>query len=251
MEANWSALMHACLSGYIMTCLSSSKWLAVFPEVIGLYNRHIYSILDACELEWQGKKYRLLKLRNPWGKKGWRGSLPKGLRDRMDIEQDAGTFWIPYEKFVQYFSEVTVNKLRPDWRCLRVMGVFGDCGQGWAECFRLDMAESGGVDLELFADGRCLDSGLVRDGKAHIDLGLLVCRMDANGLGFVACVSEKEAFVSLSVKLDAGSHMVWVSSGKAGVIREREKKKLMFDDGNYFRFNLVVHSSQTVFINKL
>jgi hypothetical protein len=235
-----------------MTCLSSSRWLAVFSEVIGLYNRHIYSILDVCELEWQGKKYRLLKLRNPWGKKGWRGSLPKGVRDSLAVEQDAGTFWIPYEKFARYFCEVTVNKLRPDWTCLRVMGVFGDCGQAWAKCFRLDVAESGGVELELFADGRCLESGPIRGGKAHIDLGLLVCRMDANGLELVAYVNEEESFVSLSFELDAGrSYMVCVSSAKARVIREREKRQLRFDDGNYFRFNLVVHSAQTVFVNKL
>jgi calpain-15 len=45
---------------------------------VGLLHTHIYSILDVREFENFGKPIRLLKLRNPWGHKEWKGDWSNG-----------------------------------------------------------------------------------------------------------------------------------------------------------------------------
>lgn len=75
----WKKILQSRNLGYLMTCLCFNEKikLEVFNSV-GLLHTHIYSILDVREFENQGKSIRLLKLRNPWGHKEWKGDWSNG-----------------------------------------------------------------------------------------------------------------------------------------------------------------------------
>ena len=65
---------------------------------IGLESDHAYSILDARQVNSQ----RLVRLRNPWGEKEWKGALsenwtkwPKTLKHKLTAPSaNDGVFWM-------------------------------------------------------------------------------------------------------------------------------------------------------------
>lgn len=69
-----------------------------FSFSIGLESDHAYSILDARQVNSQ----RLVRLRNPWGEKEWKGSLsenltkwPKSLKQKLSTSSaNDGVFWM-------------------------------------------------------------------------------------------------------------------------------------------------------------
>jgi len=66
--------------------------------LIGLESDHAYSILDARQVNSQ----RLVRLRNPWGEKEWKGALsenwtkwPKTLKSKLITSSaNDGVFWM-------------------------------------------------------------------------------------------------------------------------------------------------------------
>ena len=66
---------------------------------------------------------RLLRIRNPWGKKEWAGAFSSGsdawtskLRSILKMtNKNDGTFWITYTDFMRRFSNIDVVKAHKDW----------------------------------------------------------------------------------------------------------------------------------------
>lgn len=57
-----------------MACGSNAvpnKWEDI--SSVGIVSSHAYTILSVNEIEYKGKRLRLLKLRNPWGHQEWKG----------------------------------------------------------------------------------------------------------------------------------------------------------------------------------
>ncbi len=69
-----------------------------FVIFIGLESDHAYSILDARQVNSQ----KLVRLRNPWGEKEWKGALnenwtkwPKTLKNKLTTPSaNDGVFWM-------------------------------------------------------------------------------------------------------------------------------------------------------------
>jgi hypothetical protein len=65
----WQKVLLARRMGFLMITLCYNKKLNIIDFTkVGLFNRHIYTILDAREFEYNNEMIRLLKLRNPWGR---------------------------------------------------------------------------------------------------------------------------------------------------------------------------------------
>jgi len=66
---------------------------------------------------------RVLRIRNPWGKKEWEGALSSGsdvwthkLRSTLGMtEKNDGTFWITYMDFMRRFTNIDVVKAHKGW----------------------------------------------------------------------------------------------------------------------------------------
>lgn len=104
---------------------------------IGLASNHSYTVLsaqDAVERSQDGHvvSHRLVQLRNPWANNAISWNGPFGLRsanwsDELRVQcgvlsagdQQAGSFWMPFEAFVQYFPRVAVAMVSDPWTVAR------------------------------------------------------------------------------------------------------------------------------------
>ena len=70
-----------------------------------------------------GVPVRLLRLRNPWGHKEWKGDWSNGwpywpdhMKNQVNINiKNDGCFWISFEDVLKYFYDITISKIRTDW----------------------------------------------------------------------------------------------------------------------------------------
>ena len=66
-EKEWKYLVNASKLDYSMVA-SSQAGSDELKSVSGIVQGHAYTLMEAYEIEFQGKTHRLVKLRNPWGK---------------------------------------------------------------------------------------------------------------------------------------------------------------------------------------
>lgn len=144
-EITWGRLLSFVSAGFPMGCGTASSG----EGVVGC---HAYSILDVRELagvrpgrqrtmkEFFGGNdvkranpiddhlshegtLRVLKIRNPWGKKEWKGAFgaksevwTQTLRDLLrQNDKNDGQFWITYQDFQRRFVNIDVAKIHKDW----------------------------------------------------------------------------------------------------------------------------------------
>ena len=138
----------------MMGCSVESKGNSVEMEVV-LHNRHTgvlaghaYSILDVFEIpKPRGKRRktsRLLRIRNPWGRKEWNGKWSddsvetkqnkerieqklnekyKGTNEKINLSQEDGTFLMCYSDFRQIFNKLFICKnFPPSFIGIRIFG---------------------------------------------------------------------------------------------------------------------------------
>ncbi|XP_060600519.1 calpain-B-like isoform X3 [Ruditapes philippinarum] len=118
-----SSQMNSLIGGSINLPEGASR-----PEVKrsnGLYMGHAYSITALSVVPWRGSSVKLLRVRNPWGRKEWNGpwsdtsseirNLPMEIKRKLNIviEED-GEFWISLDDFIDNFDEVQLCHLQPD-----------------------------------------------------------------------------------------------------------------------------------------
>ena len=90
----------------------------------GLFEGHAYTLIGVAEVvASNGYLYKILQIRNPWGRGEWNGEwsdhsdlwTPE-LRKRLCSEKsDDGTFWIRFEDFCSQFDDIGICKIEPDF----------------------------------------------------------------------------------------------------------------------------------------
>ncbi|KAJ6663604.1 hypothetical protein lerEdw1_009683 [Lerista edwardsae] len=119
----------------IRAALSRRSLMGAYIEVTGLRDReaqtaeglvkgHAYSITGTHKLELQGKKMRLLRLRNPWGFREWTGRwsddspqwshLDPVLQRKLCANREDGEFWMQLVDFIHYFDALEICHLSAD-----------------------------------------------------------------------------------------------------------------------------------------
>lgn len=120
-DALWKNIFTADQQRYIIaTAASSAKTgkLAASLQAAGIIDAHAYSLLETNPIMTEdGKKIRLLKLRNPWGFEEWKGDWSDNdtknwtdeLKRRLNFEsQDDGIFFIDFENYLEYYYNTTI-----------------------------------------------------------------------------------------------------------------------------------------------
>ena len=142
-EDFWIQLLSFSSAGYPLGCATSFS-------AGGIVGHHAYSILEVRELtgvkkgvqtkltdvysrgkdalNTETEDLRLLKIRNPWGRKEWRGEFSsnseawtKRLGDVLSrTRADDGEFWMSYHDFLVHFSSVDVCKSPRGWHSMNL-----------------------------------------------------------------------------------------------------------------------------------
>lgn len=87
-------------------------------EQMGIFSGHAYSVLKIeSDLTFRDKKITLVRIRNPWGSKEWKGDWSfnsplwtSDLRDRLNYNRNPndGSFFMSMSDFLVYFYRITV-----------------------------------------------------------------------------------------------------------------------------------------------
>ncbi|XP_072318748.1 calpain-9 [Eucyclogobius newberryi] len=91
----------------------------------GLVKGHAYSITGLEEVEYNGRKVRLIRIRNPWGQVEWNGPWSDKSREWNNVDRaeknrilqnsiDDGEFWMEFEDFKRNYDTTEICNMTPD-----------------------------------------------------------------------------------------------------------------------------------------
>jgi len=114
-------------------------------EQEGLYAGHAYSVIQAVNVREGDNKFRLMEIRNPWGKGEWKGawsdnsdmwkkhpSIANELNFTAAID---GSFWMAYDDFKNVYTRIEIcDRSTHKDASLDVNEDKGSCGIFWGFC---------------------------------------------------------------------------------------------------------------------
>ena len=125
----WARLLSLHESRFLMgaSCSPKSADGQAAADALGLLTEHAYSLLGVRVVTGApvaGGVARLVQLRNPWGRREWRGDWSDtssmwtpSMRSALNHTPSSsdGLFWMSFDDFVDYFDRVDVCRVRPEW----------------------------------------------------------------------------------------------------------------------------------------
>ncbi|XP_076028205.1 calpain-2 catalytic subunit-like [Genypterus blacodes] len=116
------ALSRGALMGCSIDITSSSDSEAVTSQK--LVKGHAYSVTGAAQVEYDGDKVNLIRIRNPWGQVEWTGRWSDNSmewrrindedRERLSHCAEDGEFWMSFTDFLRHYSRLEICNLTPD-----------------------------------------------------------------------------------------------------------------------------------------
>uniref|UniRef100_A0A8C2PSS1 Calpain 2, (m/II) large subunit b n=1 Tax=Cyprinus carpio TaxID=7962 RepID=A0A8C2PSS1_CYPCA len=113
------ALEAGALLGCSIDITSASDSEAVTRQK--LVKGHAYSLTGATEVNYRGRKEKLVRMRNPWGQVEWTGAWSDGSSEwnnisseRPNASAEDGEFWMSFSDFLSHYSRIEICTLTPD-----------------------------------------------------------------------------------------------------------------------------------------
>uniref|UniRef100_A0A8C1WVG8 Calpain 2, (m/II) large subunit b n=1 Tax=Cyprinus carpio TaxID=7962 RepID=A0A8C1WVG8_CYPCA len=81
-----------------------------------LVKGHAYSLTGATEVNYRGRKEKLVRMRNPWGQVEWTGAWSDSIAasERPNASAEDGEFWMSFSDFLSHYSRIEICTLTPD-----------------------------------------------------------------------------------------------------------------------------------------
>ncbi|XP_030628607.1 calpain 2, (m/II) large subunit b [Chanos chanos] len=87
-----------------------------------LVKGHAYSLTGALEVNYRGRREKLVRMRNPWGQVEWTGAWSDNssewncvdASDRQNVKAEDGEFWMSFSDFLRHYSRIEICTLTPD-----------------------------------------------------------------------------------------------------------------------------------------
>ncbi|KIW71015.1 hypothetical protein PV04_03237 [Phialophora macrospora] len=129
-EAFWKNELSRIGKDFVFSC-AAARWREWRPYLVanekvreerrsGIVSQHAYAVLDVYE----GHGQRLVKIRNPWGRKEWTGAWSDGSKEwtaewliRLNHQfGDDGIFWMTYKDMLSKYKYIDRTRIfGPDW----------------------------------------------------------------------------------------------------------------------------------------
>jgi calpain-15 len=254
-EQIWKDLANGEQKDFAMTCGAGDLMEgADLMSSIGLVGSHAYSLLSAVEIkDKSGQLVKLVKLRNPWGQGEWTGDWSDNsslwtpeLRAKLNVEKkDDGSFYICYEDFLKYFSDVQICHIHDDYiyRSLKTT-----CGPKHAVYFKLKIKKAGHYYLTVNQESKRkhLPSEDYKYSEVAIVFGK---KLSGGNYEYVEGFQRSDKEVWTDGELSPGEYIVYVK------INWREKKTKEFTLSTYglgdTEIEVVPKSSCSDFLEKV
>lgn len=224
-EAFWRDELMEVNKEFLFGCAtgSYSNWLDNNPnapprERQGIFEGHAYTIMEAREVE----GHRLLKLRNPWGKKEWQGKWSDGSAEwnakffellNHKFGND-GIFWISYEdmlKKYQHFDRTRIFNeswhVTQKWTSLHIPWMV----DYHSTKFRLTLKEKSPVVIVLSQLDATYFKGL--QGSYDFELQFRIEHEDDEDNDYIVrshATYVMRRSVSTDIELDAGTYSIFM-----------------------------------------
>lgn len=201
-DLNWSKVVSAIESGYLLGAGCSEEGCEKskhhIVEEMGLQAPHGYGILDAKEIEVEGKLVRLLKIRNPWGERAprtWKGDWGKDskkwtfeLKRKLGVVNQSNVamydemsqFWMAFEDVKEYFATVDVCRVHLRWKESRTK-VWLPSGVGPGEALEVTVFNKTSVDIAIWQERHIRREAALKAKATSIDVGFAVLRCRGPG----------------------------------------------------------------------
>lgn len=179
---------------------------------------HVYSLLNVSEIYHPSRgEQRLIKLRNPWGNKEWKGDWSdestiwtEDLMKKLNHNKNAddGTFYIEFKDFKESFSEVAVCYYHEDYKLSSIS--FKPTKK--ASYFNVKIEKPGEYYFSAVQVTRKLMPEEY-DYKYSI-CKMVVAKIESNGqVKFIAAKqkADQSMFIHLN-HLDTGSYLVYIKA---------------------------------------
>jgi len=125
LEQMWLFLTGSLQNHFIVTAASRSESQIISNKNMGIVSNHAYALLDAKEVVLgNGKKEKLIKMRNPWGRHEWKGdwgdNSPNWTHDvkkqlKYESNEGDGIFWISLIDFDTHFESICTCEVHDDY----------------------------------------------------------------------------------------------------------------------------------------
>jgi len=214
----WNVMKDAYQNKFPMTAGADEEENLSISKVIkkNLVPSHVYSLLAVVEIYHPSKgEQRLLKMRNPWGNKEWKGDWSdestiwtEDLLKKLNHEKNAddGTFFIEFKDFRESFSEVAICYFNPDYKHNSI--VFKPSKK--ANYFNVRIEKTGEYNFSLIQVSRKMlsDEGNAKYGVTK----LLIAKNEGNGnFRFVGAKQKADQSMFLRLgNMEAGNYVIYV-----------------------------------------
>ncbi|KAJ3095756.1 Calpain-type cysteine protease dek1 [Phlyctochytrium planicorne] len=136
----------------------------------------------------ESEPLRLLKLRNPWGEKEWKGSFGVGSEEwtpelkaalNYNPASESGSFWISYHDFLLRFNEVDVCFTHENWFTLNIPTSLPPSSSVSQQVFELQIFEPTWTYFSICQPNK---RGKANEKYFYSDICLMILRLSATSM---------------------------------------------------------------------
>jgi len=240
-ELLWDKILAADESGYIMTTTSMRNPEALEP--LGLVSEHAFSLITAKEEVISSKNVRLLKIRNPWGFREWKGrwsdkspEWTPEAKKKFGVQKDAddGTFWMDFNDYIKYF--VSVDFCFKSNICAKAIQCESNKKE-IAHVYELSLSTKSMVSITAIKRYYRYNRKIASDRDARLTFNLIVLKKRGGQLDWIKGLTEYEKDPQINLEFEMGTYYIYAQANYEVNTYDKPRKWVVeVTSSNFFSF---------------
>jgi len=218
MEETYLFLAGGIANKFVLTASSRKESETVNNKEMGVVSVHAYAILDVREIDLpDGRRERLIKMRNPWGNREWKGEWSDSsplwtpeLKKQLNYEPQAsdGVFWINLPDFHKHFFAPGVCQIHDGFRYSFIK--LGENKKANVFITKMSVRSTGFTYVTVQQKRRKHYRG--NADYAYSMVRVMLGKLDANGkiVSFIHAKYKNMQSVIIRRNLTAGNYLVFI-----------------------------------------